>query len=138
MSDSFYDKDLTQAQWNRIKFVFEEPTRVRRPSLNPRMVLNGIFWIFKSEGRWCGLFERFDVFLNFVRRLLFNRFAGGDLSSDKFFFVAFGKSKHVNECRPAQITKRSVICPELLRNVHEVLCRLSFTKLSSSQICQCP
>ena len=34
MSDSFYHKDLTEAQWNRIKLVFEEPSKVGRPPLN--------------------------------------------------------------------------------------------------------
>ena len=33
---SNYHKYLTDAQWNRIKFVFEEPAKVGRPSLNPR------------------------------------------------------------------------------------------------------
>ena len=37
MSNSFYHKDLTDAKWNRIKFVFETSKRVERPSLNPRV-----------------------------------------------------------------------------------------------------
>ena len=59
MSNSFYHKDLTDAQWNRIKFVFEVAKRVGRPSLNPRMVLNGILWILKSGGRWRDLPARY-------------------------------------------------------------------------------
>ena len=59
MSNSFYHKDLTQAQWNRIKCLFEEPTKVGRPSLNPRIVLNGILWILKSGGRWRDLPARY-------------------------------------------------------------------------------
>ena len=59
MSNSFYHKDLTQAQWNKIKFVFEEPPKVGRPSLNPRIVLNGILWILKSGGRWRDLPARY-------------------------------------------------------------------------------
>ena len=59
MSNSFYHKDLTEAQWNRIKFVFEEPSKIGRPSLNPRMVLNGILWILKSGGRWRDLPARY-------------------------------------------------------------------------------
>ena len=42
MSNSFYHKDLTESQWSRIKFMFEELPKVGRPPLNPRMVLNGI------------------------------------------------------------------------------------------------
>ena len=59
MSNSFYHKDLTDAQWNRIKFVFEKPAKVGRPSLNPRTVFNGILWILKSGGRWRDLPARY-------------------------------------------------------------------------------
>ena len=52
MSNSFYHKDLTDAQWNRIKFVFEEGAKVGRPPLNPRIVFNAIMWILKSGARW--------------------------------------------------------------------------------------
>ena len=51
MSNSFYYKDLTDAQWNRIKFVFEKRAKVGRPSLNPRIVFNAIWWILKSGVR---------------------------------------------------------------------------------------
>ena len=59
MSNSFYHKDLTDAQWNRIKFVFEEPAKVGRPSLNPRIVFNAIMWILKSGARWRDLPARY-------------------------------------------------------------------------------
>ena len=59
MSNSFYHKDLTDAQWNRIKFVFEKRAKVGRPSLNPRTVLNGILWILKSGARWRDLPARY-------------------------------------------------------------------------------
>ena len=59
MSNSFYHKDLTDAQWNRIKFVFEGTKRVGRPSLNPRIVFNAIMWILKSGGRWRDLPARY-------------------------------------------------------------------------------
>ena len=59
MSNSFYHKDLTQAQWNRIKIVFEEPPKVGRPSLNPRIVFNAIMWILKSGARWRDLPARY-------------------------------------------------------------------------------
>ena len=52
MSNSFYHKDLTDAQWNRIKFLFEEPAKVGRPSLEPRTVFNGIMWLVASGARW--------------------------------------------------------------------------------------
>ena len=59
MSNSSYHKDLTDAQWNRIKFVFEKQVRVGRPPLNPRTVFNGILWILKSGGRWRDLPARY-------------------------------------------------------------------------------
>lgn len=59
MSNSFYHKDLTDAQWARIKFVFEEPPKVGRPSLNPRIVFNAIMWILKSGARWRDLPSRY-------------------------------------------------------------------------------
>ena len=61
MSNSFYHKDLTDAQWNRIKFVFEEPAKVGRPSLNPRRVFNAIMWILKSGARWRDLPARYGT-----------------------------------------------------------------------------
>ena len=59
MSNSFYHKDLTDAQWNRIKFVFEGTKRVGRPSLNPRIVFNALMWILKSGARWRDLPARY-------------------------------------------------------------------------------
>ena len=59
MSNSFYHKDLTDAQWNRIKFLFEAPKKVGRPSLNPRTVFNAIMWILKSGARWRDLPARY-------------------------------------------------------------------------------
>ena len=59
MSNSFYHKDLTEAQWSRIKFVFEEKPKMGRPPLNPRMVFNGILWILKSGARWRDLPDRY-------------------------------------------------------------------------------
>ena len=49
MSNLFYHKELTDAQWNRIKFVFEEKAKVGRPQLNPLIVFNAIMWILKVE-----------------------------------------------------------------------------------------
>ena len=59
MSNSFYHKDLTQPQWSRIKFVFEKPAKVGRPSLNPRRVFNAILWLLKSGARWRDLPDRY-------------------------------------------------------------------------------
>ena len=59
MSNSFYHKDLTDGQWNRIKFLFEEPAKVGRPPLNPRRVFNAIMWILKSGARWRDLPARY-------------------------------------------------------------------------------
>ena len=52
MSDLLYHKELNDAQWNRIKCLFEEPKKVGRPPLNPRKVFNAILWILKSGARW--------------------------------------------------------------------------------------
>ena len=52
MSNSFYHKELSDRQWNKIKFLFEKPDKVGRPALNPRTVFNGILWILKSGARW--------------------------------------------------------------------------------------
>ena len=59
MSNSFYHKDLTDAQWNRIKFVFEKREKVGRPSLDPRRVFNALMWILKSGARWRDLPDRY-------------------------------------------------------------------------------
>ena len=59
MSNSFYHKDLTDTQWNRIKIVFEEKPKVGRPPLNPRTVFNALMWILKSGGRWRDLPARY-------------------------------------------------------------------------------
>lgn len=52
MSDLFYHKEITDAQWEKIKFLFSESVGRGRPPLNPRIVLNAIIWIMKSGGRW--------------------------------------------------------------------------------------
>ena len=49
MSNSFYHKDLTEAQWNRIKIVFEEKPKVGRPPLNPRTVFTPSCGYSKAE-----------------------------------------------------------------------------------------
>ena len=59
MSNSFYHKDLTEAQWSKIKIVFEEKPKVGRPPLNPRTVFNAIMWILCSGARWRDLPARY-------------------------------------------------------------------------------
>ena len=59
MSNLLYHKEITEVQWNRIKFLFAEPKKVGRPSLNPRTALNGILWILKSGARWRDLPTRY-------------------------------------------------------------------------------
>ncbi len=59
MSDLLYHKELNDAQWNRIKCLFEEPKKVGRPPLNPRTVFNAIMWILKSGARWRDLPARY-------------------------------------------------------------------------------
>ena len=51
-TQSYYHKDLTKAQWKRIKFVFGKRAKVGSPSLNPRTVFNAIMWILKSGAQW--------------------------------------------------------------------------------------
>lgn len=55
MSNSFYHKDLTDAQWNRIKDLFPAGKKVGRRTLNPRKVFNAVLWILKSGARWRAL-----------------------------------------------------------------------------------
>ena len=52
MSNSFYHKELTDTQWNRIKFLFPESKQVGRPPLNPRTVFNAVLWLLCSGARW--------------------------------------------------------------------------------------
>ena len=59
MSNSFYHKELTDGQGNKIKFLFEKPSKVGRPQLNPRRVFNAILWILKSGARWRDLPARY-------------------------------------------------------------------------------
>lgn len=51
MSNLFYHKEITDAQWNKIKFLFPKK-KVRRPPLDPRTVFNAILWILSSGARW--------------------------------------------------------------------------------------
>ena len=59
MSNSFYHKEITDAQWKRIKSVFEKRAKVGRPSLNPRIVFNALMWLLKSGARWRDLPARY-------------------------------------------------------------------------------
>ena len=59
MPNSFYHKELTEAQWDRIKYLFKEPKKVGRPTLNPRMVLKGILCILRTGARWRDLPARY-------------------------------------------------------------------------------
>ena len=52
MSNLLYHKDLTDAQWNRIKDLFPEEKKVGRRPLNSRKVFDDILWILKSGARW--------------------------------------------------------------------------------------
>ena len=45
MSNSFYHKEITDAQWKRKKSVFEKRAKTGRSSLYPRSVFNAIMWI---------------------------------------------------------------------------------------------
>ena len=59
MSNSFYHKDLTDSQWNKIKYLFPEPRKVGRRPLNPRTIFNAILWIMKSGASWRDLPTRY-------------------------------------------------------------------------------
>ena len=59
MVNSFYHKELTDAQWNGIKDLFQKEKKVGRRPLNPRKVFDGILWILKSGARWRDLPARY-------------------------------------------------------------------------------
>lgn len=48
MSNLFYPRDLTKAQWNKIKFIFEKQKKKGRPTLNPLKVFKAILWILRA------------------------------------------------------------------------------------------
>ena len=58
MSNSFYHKEITDAQWNRIKFLFPQK-KVGSPALDPRIVFNAILWMLASGARWRDLPTRY-------------------------------------------------------------------------------
>ena len=70
-----YHKELTDAQWGRIKCLFEEQKKVGRPPLNPRKALNGILWILRTGARWRDLPARFEQLLTVINN---------DASNSKF------------------------------------------------------
>ena len=59
MTKIFYHKDLTDEQWNKIKFLFERERKIGRPTMNPRNAFNGILWILRSGARWRDLPQRY-------------------------------------------------------------------------------
>ena len=59
MSNLFYHKEITDAQWNKIKFLFEDAKKIGHPPLNPRKVFNAILWILKSGACWRDLPARY-------------------------------------------------------------------------------
>lgn len=50
MSNLFYH--LTDSQWKKIEYFIPSRKSRGRPSLNSRVVLNGILWILRSGARW--------------------------------------------------------------------------------------
>ncbi|MBQ6296919.1 MAG: IS5 family transposase [Selenomonadaceae bacterium] len=68
MPNSFYHKELTEAQWDRIKYLFKEPKKVGRPTLNPRMVLKGILCILRTGARWRDLPARYGNWNNIYHK----------------------------------------------------------------------
>ncbi len=48
MLNLFYHKELTDAQWNQIKCLFEETKKVGRPSLNPRITTQNPLLLFSK------------------------------------------------------------------------------------------
>ena len=47
MSNLLYHKEITDAQWNRIKFLFPKK-KVGRPPLDPGIVFNAILWMLSE------------------------------------------------------------------------------------------
>lgn len=70
MSNSFYHKEITNAQWNRIKDMFPKEKKVGRRPLNPRKVFNGILWILKSGTRWRDLPPHYGNWVRFIKVLV--------------------------------------------------------------------
>lgn len=52
--------ELTDEQWELVSpFVLRRPARTGRPAKDPRLMLNGIFWILGTGAPWRDLPERF-------------------------------------------------------------------------------
>jgi transposase len=55
--------ELTDEQWEAVKSLIPcKPARTGRPSKDPRLMLNGIFWILGTGAPWRDLPERFGPF----------------------------------------------------------------------------
>ena len=58
-----YPDDLTDEQWDRVKDLIPKSTaRTGRPANDPRLMLDGIFWILSAGTRWRQLDSRFGPY----------------------------------------------------------------------------
>ena len=141
MSDLFYHKDLSDTQWDRIKFVFEKPKKVGRPSLNPRTVFNAIMWILKSGARWRDLPTRYGnwnsvyhKFRQWCRQGLFKRLmnqftdeATSLLEMDSTFCkvhqaaCSASKTQAIGSSRGGKNTKIHVLLNEKMQVINVIL-----------------
>jgi transposase len=55
-----YPDDLTDEQWDRVKdLVPRKEAATGRPSKDPRLMLDGVFWVLSAGTRWRHLDSRF-------------------------------------------------------------------------------
>jgi len=53
---------LTDEEWELIADVFPKPASTGRPPKDPRVVLNGVFWILRTGSPWRDVPEEFGPF----------------------------------------------------------------------------
>ena len=70
MKQIFRRCELTDAEWERLQPYFPERQMgdKGRPRLEPREMLNGIFWIVRSGAAWRDLLERYSPWHTVYKR----------------------------------------------------------------------
>lgn len=56
--------DIVNEQWALIKHLYPstQGRKVGRPSRDPREILNGVFWIFRTGAQWSALPDRYPPY----------------------------------------------------------------------------
>ena len=137
MSNLFYH--LTDAQWDKIKFLFEKTVGRGRPPLNPRIVLDAIIWTMKSGGRWRDLPPEFgnwnSIYHKFRKwceqglfKRLLNLFTDEgtalleiDSTFCKVHQSAWSKNQAIGSSRGGKNTKIHVLLNEKMQVVNVIL-----------------